>query len=334
MNKFKFLFVWLLFCLFWLVNFSFGGYPISYNFDSPIVFSSNQFSFSSSTNINYLFYTVSHSAEKYFCVSNLYLATNQTNINNYLWDLTFYNCYDSQNLTADLELQDCYKLQTSYWTTNPTDYQTTWYNCYQLQWRDGATNTYVYVSRSLTWWTNSATRNATVYNSIIDFNLLSSNRQLFNQNFCTTNNLCPSCPSQYTSEQCQSEYSLIPVSSVDQSYCENNDLCSVCDNLTWDLVFSNVYINNILHPWRSNIYVNIPDYINWDYSVSDIDFNINVGSGYDEDYINSVIDINSYRPTSSDFTNVFVSGLTLIFPYIIFALFILFMWKLIKRIFK
>ena len=36
-----------------------------------------------------------------------------------------------------------------------------------------------------------------------------------------------------------------------------------------------------------------------------------------EEYIQSIIDINSYRPTSEDFTDTFVSGLTLVMPYIV-----------------
>lgn len=140
-----------------------------------------------------------------------------------------------------------------------------------------------------------------------------------------------------TSLECQTEYNLIPVEDVDINYCVENQLCpneSWTGDFSGDLQFSNIYINDILHPWKQNIFVNIPDYIMWDYNVVGDDFNIYVGSGYDVDYINSVIDINSYRPTSSDFTNVFVGGLTLIFPYIVIVLFIVFIRKLIKRIFK
>lgn len=140
-----------------------------------------------------------------------------------------------------------------------------------------------------------------------------------------------------TSLECQQAFSLIPVEDVDTNYCVSNQLCpnnSWTGDFSGDLQFSNIYINDILHPWKQNIFVNIPDYIMWDYNVVGDDFNIYVGSGYDVDYINSIIDINSYRPTSSDFTNVFVGGLTLIFPYIVIVLFIVFIRKLIKRIFK
>lgn len=152
---------------------------------------------------------------------------------------------------------------------------------------------------------------------------------------CST---CPTCEDQYTSLQCQFIYNLIPVESVDINYCVWNWLCpNECGSwtdLSWDLQYSNLYINSILHPWEENIFIDIPDYIQWDYSVSTWEFNIYVWSWYDMDYMNSIIKINSYRPDSTDFTNIFVSGLTLIFPYIFVLLLIIFMWKLIKRVFK
>lgn len=142
----------------------------------------------------------------------------------------------------------------------------------------------------------------------------------------------------YTSLECQTEYNLIPVEDVDINYCVWNWLCpNECGSWTdfsWDLQYSNIYINSILHPWEENIFIDIPDYIQWDYSVTTWEFNVYVWSWYDMDYMNSIIKINSYRPTSSDFTNIFVSGLTLIFPYIFVLLLIIFMWKLIKRVFK
>lgn len=115
---------------------------------------------------------------------------------------------------------------------------------------------------------------------------------------------------------------------IDTWYCVENDLCPVPEN------YSNIFVNNIEFPSKPLVNVSIPDYITWDYTGTDSAFELYVGSGYDVDYINSIIDINSYRPNSEDFTNIFVSGLTLVFPYIIFVLFLVFMRKLIKRIFK
>lgn len=117
-------------------------------------------------------------------------------------------------------------------------------------------------------------------------------------------------------------------SSIDTNYCVENDLCPVPDN------FSQLFINDLEFQSHPVINIEIPDYITWDYTWTDSWFYLYVWSWYDVDYINSIIDINSYRPDSQDFTNIFVSGLTLIFPYIILALFLLFVWKLLKRVFK
>lgn len=147
--------------------------------------------------------------------------------------------------------------------------------------------------------------------------------------------LCPTCP-EVDTWSILSWYIL--ESEIDTNYCVWN---WYCPNECWswtdfsgDLAFSNLYINNILHPWKENIFVDIPDYITWDYSTDTWSFNLYVWSWYDVDYINSIIDINSYRPDSDDFTNIFVSWLTLIFPYIVVLLFVVFVWKMLKRIFK
>ena len=146
---------------------------------------------------------------------------------------------------------------------------------------------------------------------------------------------CPECPEVNTWE-ILSWYIL--ESEIDINYCVWNWLCpNECwswTDFSWDLVFSNLYINSILHPWKSNIFVEIPDYITWDYSTDTWSFNLYVWSWYDVDYINSIIDINSYRPDSKDFTDIFVWGLTLITPYIVICLFFFIVWKLLRRIFK
>lgn len=174
---------------------------------------------------------------------------------------------------------------------------------------------------------------------------------------------CPICSPQYTSSECQSEYDLVP--SSDLSTCESslsdcqtslsgwdNTLNNCSNNLlscqsslssciqsncpfdTWSVQWSALYINNIQYLSSPIINIDIPENINWDYSITWDTFDLYVGSGYDVEYIESIIDINSYRPTSEDFTSVFVGGLSLIMPYIIFVLFLVFMRKLIKRIFK
>ena len=117
--------------------------------------------------------------------------------------------------------------------------------------------------------------------------------------------------------------------SCDINYCVENDLCPTS---TWSR--SELVINDIVHEWKPLINVSIPDDIYWDYSTDDNQFDLYVWSWYNQEYIDSILAINSYRPDNDDFTNIFVSWLTLIFPYIFVALLIVFMWKLLKRIFK
>ena len=98
--------------------------------------------------------------------------------------------------------------------------------------------------------------------------------------------------------------------------------------------FSNLFINNVSYPWSANIFVNVPQEFDFNYSLTWSDSAIDIEYKTDPDYVQSIIDINSYRPTSSDFTDTFVSGLALVMPYIVILLFIVFVRKLIKKIFK
>lgn len=130
--------------------------------------------------------------------------------------------------------------------------------------------------------------------------------------------------SEVTSNYCQVEFWLIdPVN------------CPASGG-TGDVNWSSFFVNNFQVQGARNIYLFMPDFLNWDYTYIDNwnTLNIEVENQGDEDYIQSVIDINSYRPTSEDFTGVFVSGLTLVMPYIVIVLFIIFVRKMIKKIFR
>ena len=149
---------------------------------------------------------------------------------------------------------------------------------------------------------------------------------------------CPSCPSINTWE-ILSGYIL--ESEVTQNYCEvryNLIDPGECPASGWtgDINWSSFFVNNYQVQGARNIYLFMPDFLTWDYTYIDSwnTLNIEVENEGDEEYIQGIIDINSYRPSSEDFTNIFVSGLTLIMPYIVVALFIIFVWKLIKKIFR
>lgn len=171
------------------------------------------------------------------------------------------------------------------------------------------------------WW------NLTLYskNSWTDFYVLGIN--LINEN---------SCPLM-SSLQCQTEYNLIPISSVDQNYCTTNNLCpawtpSDCPNV-W---VSNLYINDIFHPGAFNVIMNIPEEIDWDYAYTNSwqNFNIDV-VWYNQDFekIEWWINTNNYKPTSEDFTKIFTS-FSSFWWLLIACLFVILVFYFIKKMFK
>ena len=142
----------------------------------------------------------------------------------------------------------------------------------------------------------------------------------------------------YTSQQCQTAYSLIPISSVDSSYCTSNNLCpswwtpSDCPNV-W---VSNLFINDIFHPGAFNIIMNIPEEISRDYAYTNSWYNFNLDiEGYNVDYekMQSVIDNQSYIPTEEDFQNI-IAILTPYTKIIVFFVFLFIVWAWIKKPFK
>lgn len=144
----------------------------------------------------------------------------------------------------------------------------------------------------------------------------------------------------YTQSQCESEYNLIPISSITQSYCVSNNLCpTIPDNECWTWEFNDwsaLWINNIQHLGASNIFINIPEEISWDYAYTNNDNNMNIDIEWynvDYDYINWVVDLQKYTPTSEDFTNI-VSNLWSYFKILLFLVFAFLIIRWIKNIFK
>lgn len=151
---------------------------------------------------------------------------------------------------------------------------------------------------------------------------------------------CPTCDDPYTSLECQNEYNLIPVENVTKEYCEINhnlispESCPICEwsgSINW----SALYINNEQVSSASRINVNIYDWIDYNLNYVEDSATINVtGPEWDQEYIQWIIDTNSYQPSTEDFKNVFVWWLTLILPYLVVVLFVVFIWKFIRKIFK
>lgn len=160
------------------------------------------------------------------------------------------------------------------------------------------------------------------------------------QNYCVSNNLCPSCPtcpSQYTSLECQQEYSLIPVSSVDQNYCVSNNLCPVSEGgecSSWDVQRSALYINNVQHLGGAIIRVDIPEEISRDYEQWTGEFDLDV-FWYNVNYeaIQDKIDLQNYKPSQEDFNNV-IWVLAKYMPLIIILIWFVVIVAIIKNSFK
>ena len=141
-----------------------------------------------------------------------------------------------------------------------------------------------------------------------------------------------------TSLECQSTYSLIPVSSVDSNYCTTNNLCPSCPSCPscWTWWISNVYINDILHVGASNIYMNIAEEIDWDYAYTQWWNNMNIDVvWYNVDYekMQEQIDIQNFKPDSSDLSTIISEIIPLFVPWLCIILLLYFIFRFIKKIF-
>lgn len=148
--------------------------------------------------------------------------------------------------------------------------------------------------------------------------------------------------SDITQNYCTNKFSnLIDESDITQSYCEVEFGLIDPDNCpsswwTGDILWSSFWVNDRQIEGASNIYLYMPDFLSWDYTYlnSGATLQIDVDNEGDEDYINDLLTIETYHPSSDEFAVSFVGYLTLLMPYIIVTLFIVFVWKLIKKIFK
>lgn len=143
-----------------------------------------------------------------------------------------------------------------------------------------------------------------------------------------------------SSLECQTEYSLIPVSSVDQNYCTTNNLCPVCEEcqecpvFTWTV--SSLYINDILHVGSPLIYLFIPEEIGWDYYYTQwwTQMTIDI-EWYNVDYdkIEDIITVQNYKPNSEDFSSLISNVVPLFVPWLCIILLLYFIFRFIKKIF-
>lgn len=141
-----------------------------------------------------------------------------------------------------------------------------------------------------------------------------------------------------SSLDCQIEYNLIPISSVDQNYCVSNWLCpsSNCSwNVnTWDIQWSALYINQIQHVSAPVINIDIPEEISRDYESDDEEFNLTIwGYNVDTEYIEWVINLQNSKPNQVDLNYIIQVIIPLFVPWLVVILFIYFVFRFIKKIF-
>lgn len=140
--------------------------------------------------------------------------------------------------------------------------------------------------------------------------------------------------SDITENYCTNKFSnLIDESDIDSSYCESNNLCSSVS--TWDSNWSSLYINDIQHLGSSSIFITIPEEFNWYYNYLDSWMYIDI-EGYNVDYdkINDIVAIQNYKPDSDDFSNLVKNVLPTFVPWLVIILFIYFIFRFIRKIFK
>ena len=232
----------------------------------------------------------------------------------------------------------------SYWSWNA------WYNplydsfCIGALWSSNSNCT----SITITAWDSSITWNP--YQNLVCLVWFNSNSLTIKNNVnyvCTygatnfklaslENNIC----TPMSSLQCQTEYNLIPISSVDSNYCTTNNLCPSEDCPEYpdnpNIWTSNIYINDVFHPGAFNVIINIPEEIDWDYAYTNSWSNFNldvVWYNQDQEMIQWWIDTNNYKPTSEDFTNIF-TNFSNFWWLLIAALFVILVFYFIKKIFK
>lgn len=114
----------------------------------------------------------------------------------------------------------------------------------------------------------------------------------------------------------------------DLNSCMNNSSCE------WDIQWSSLFINDNQVLWNKNIFINIPFEYEYSYTNEWEDFELDVvWLDQDEEYIEWVLSVQNYKPTSEDFTEL-ISTLAPYSKILIFCLFLFILWAWLKKPFK
>jgi len=250
-----------------------------------------------------------------------------TNVN---WSVI--NLYDRWNETNWIDRNLCAILS---WFTRSSDFQ--WRLSFlsslstQSNWQYYSTNQVSLLCAS--WWRRYFAMASTSANNkftIWEFWIVSPDQLLYLINsrydFIECDSYLSTCQSDLNS--CNS----------DLNTCEN-DLINCgewntpsCES--WDIQWSSLYINDIQHLWASVIDITIPEEISWDYVNENDEFILDVNwYNQDSEYIDNIIRLQNYKPTSEDFTELIWT----LAPYskiLIFCVFIFIIWAWLKKPFK
>ena len=134
-----------------------------------------------------------------------------------------------------------------------------------------------------------------------------------------------------TSIECQTEYSLIPIESVDINYCVENSLCPACDNI------SQLVINDIEMSGSTVINISIPEELerdyNYDVETNNLEIEI-IGYWYDQEKMQQMVNTQYYQPTAEDMNNL-IWKIAEFIPLLAIMLLFVRTWYIIKKwIFK
>lgn len=139
------------------------------------------------------------------------------------------------------------------------------------------------------------------------------------------------------SSQCDYSWYILE-SEITSWYCEVQFWLispSDCPNSSWsgDIMWSSFWVNNFQVMWGRNIYLYIPDWLNWDYTYVDENLQIEVENEWDSEYIEWVIDNQTTLPNKTDLNNIITGVLPLFIPGLVIILFLYFIFRFIKKIF-
>lgn len=116
----------------------------------------------------------------------------------------------------------------------------------------------------------------------------------------------------------------------DLNSCMNNWWTSWSGDIQW----SSLFINDNQVLWNKNIFINIPFEYEYSYTNEGEDFELDVvWLNQDEEYIEWVLSVQNYKPTSEDFTELIWT----LAPYskiLIFCVFLFIIWAWLKKPFK